>query len=254
MPITASTVYRDTMNFTRNQFIGLLLMSLLTAFITVMLNQVLMPGSEQLQILSAVNGDVSVSPELGLQDLIRQMTPEQQLVLLKASAAGTFSALVGNAILTGGILMLIAGYPTSALRAIGASVPLLPRLFFLIFIGTLLVQLGMLLLIVPGILLAIALSLSPVIAVADNRGVFSAIKISSKLAYAHLKLTAPAVIFWLLAKVALLMLVARLPFSSPTLMAVLMNGVSNLISAIFLIYLFRLYMLLTSKNTDTPSR
>lgn len=248
MSITAGTLYRDTMNFTRNQLIGLLLLSLLTALITVMLNQALIPAPEQLQLLSNVSGDISSTGQLGLHDLIQQMTPEQQRVLLKVSAASTFAALVGNALLTGGVLTLVrqvsAGQATSALRAIGASAPLLPRLFFLILVGTILVQLGMLLLIVPGVLLAIAVSLSPVIAAVENKGVFASLRLSAKLAYANLKLIAPAVLFWLLAKVALLMLVARLPLASPTTMAVLMNGVGNLISALFLIYLFRLYMLL----------
>lgn len=248
MSITASSLYRDTMNFTRHQLVTLLLMSLLTALITVLLNQALIPGQEQLQLLNNVGGDLSSTATLGLQDLIAQMTPEQQMVLLKVSAAGTFSALLGNTLLTGGVLTLVRqvsdGQRLSALRAIGASAPLFLRLFFLILVGTLLVQLGMLLLIIPGMLLAIAVSLSPVIAVVENKGLFASLRASAKMAYANLKLVAPAVLFWLLAKIALLMLVARLPFSSPTVMAVIMNGISNLISAIFLIYLFRLYMLL----------
>ncbi|MBJ7220751.1 MULTISPECIES: YciC family protein [unclassified Brenneria] len=248
MPITANTLYRDTMNFTRNQFISILMMALLTAFITVILNQALAPGNEELQTLNAASGDLSSSAELGMMDLIQQMTPEQQTVLLKMSAAGTFAALIGNAILTGGILLLIqmvsAGNRTSALRAIGASAPVLPRLFILILFCTLLVQLGMLFLVVPGVLLAIALSLSPVIAVVEKRGVFGSIKASAKLAYANLRVTAPAVILWLLIKVAILLLVTKIPIFSPTVIAVLLNGLSNLISAILLIYLFRLYMLL----------
>ncbi|PWC12448.1 YciC family protein [Brenneria corticis] len=248
MPITANTLYRDTMNFTRNQFITILMMSLLTAFITVILNQAFAPGSEELQTLNNAGGDLSSSVELGLMDLIQQMTPEQQTVLLKMSAAGTFSALIGNAILTGGIIMLIqtvsAGNRTSALRAIGASAPVLPRLFLLILLCTLVIQLGMLFLVIPGVLLAIALSLSPVIAVTEKRGVVSSIKTSVKLAYANLRVTAPAVILWLLTKIAILLLVTKITVFSPTVMAVLLNGLSNLISAILLVYLFRLYMLL----------
>ncbi|WP_409307825.1 YciC family protein [Pectobacterium sp. B1J-3] len=250
MPITANTLYRDTMNFTRNQFLSILLMALLTAFITVIMNHAMSPSREALQILQSTSSDLSSSVELGMAELIQQMTHEQKIVLLKALSADTFSALAGNTLLTGGILMLIqmvsAGNRTSALRAIGASAPFLPRLFLLVLLCTLLIQLGMLFLVIPGILLAIALSLSPIIAVTEKCGVFSAIKASSTLAYNNFKTTAPAVILWILAKIAILLLVTKLPMFSPTVSAVILNGMSNLVSAILMIYLFRLYMLLRS--------
>ncbi|MEI7189576.1 YciC family protein [Dickeya dianthicola] len=247
MPITASRLYRDTLNFTRNQFFSILMLALLTSLITVVLGHVFTPGSDQLQLLSNSNVDLSAIEQPGISDIIQQLSPEQQMVLLKASAAGTFATLVGNALLTGGILMLIqlvsAGHQTSALRAIGASVPLLPRLFFLILVCTLLIQLGMLLVVVPGILLSIAFSLSPVIAVIEKRGLVASMRASSKLAFAHFRQTAPAVLLWLLAKVALLLLLTRLPVVSPTAIAVILNGISNVLSAMLLVYVFRLYML-----------
>ncbi|MEI7365811.1 YciC family protein, partial [Pectobacterium parmentieri] len=104
MPITANALYRDAMNFTRNQFISILMMSLLTAFITVIMNNVFLPSVDELQILlHSINDDFPASAKLGLMDLVQQLTPEQKNVLLKISAADIFSTLVGNSLLVGGV-------------------------------------------------------------------------------------------------------------------------------------------------------
>ncbi|SFM95261.1 Uncharacterised protein family (UPF0259) [Izhakiella capsodis] len=246
MSITAGSLYRDSGNFFRHQLVTILLMALLSAFISVMIGHALTPGVEQLSQLPQ-NGLSSNN----LVEMVRNLSPEQQQILLRASFAGSLASLVGNTLLIGGMLTLIprvsAGERISALRAIGLSAPLLPRLLVLSFLMTLVIQLGFLFVVLPGIILAILLSLAPVI-LASGNGIFASIRQSVSLVWRNMRLVTPGVLFWLLAKMILLLVITRLlPELAQhyyTLLSVLANGVSNLISALLIIYLCRLYMLL----------
>ncbi|CAM3555309.1 hypothetical protein BS639_15530 [Rouxiella silvae] len=250
MPITASTLYRDSFNFMRNQLGSILLLALLTAFITVILNHAFTPGGDQLSLLTSGSDALSDTAGMSIQEIIQSMTPDQQMVLLKVSAAATFSALVGNVLLVGGMLTLIqqvsAGGRTSALRSIGSAAPILPRLLVLMLLCTIVVQLGLTLFIVPGLIIAVAVSLAPIIVSTEKIGIFKSIKVSAKLAFANSRVIIPAIMLWLAAKMLVLLAVSHLKFLGPEVATVVLSAVSNLISAYLLIYLFRLYSKLRS--------
>ncbi|MBU6517503.1 envelope biogenesis factor ElyC [Pantoea sp. B270] len=243
MSITASSLYRDTGNFLRHQLVTIVLMALLTSFITVIVGHALTPGEDQLSLLSQTDSSAS-----SLFEIVQNMSPDQQRILLRASAAGTFAALIGNTLLLGGMLCLLpmvsSGQRVSALRAIGASAPLLPKLLMQTFLITLLVQLGFMVLMVPGVILAILLSLAPVMLASEKIGIFSAMRASMRLAWKNIKVIAPAIILWLLAKIALMFFFSSLTVLPANIASVVLNALGNLVSAILIIYLYRLYMLL----------
>ncbi|VFP82123.1 UPF0259 membrane protein YciC [Candidatus Erwinia haradaeae] len=245
MLIRVSSLYRDTSHFFRHQWFNIILIAFLIACITILLNKTFMPSLDQIQVL---NNKAVISSTNNLIEIIRNMSLQQQHVLLQVSAVGTFSSLVGNTMLLGGMLSLISmassGKKVSALIALGASIPSLSRLFLLISLMTLSIQLGFMVLVFPGILLSVLFALAPVILNTDKVGILTSIQTSSQIGWSQIRLIAPPVMFWMLSKIFILLLISKLISVPPDIASIILNTCSNVISAILIIYLSRLYMLL----------
>ncbi|WP_444881503.1 YciC family protein [Klebsiella pneumoniae] len=81
---------------------------------------------------------------------------------------------------------------SSSLGSTGAAAPVLPKLLLLILFTTFLVQMGMMLVLVRGLLLAIVLAFAPLTLVQDKNGFIGAVLRGVVQSWAHLALRAPA--------------------------------------------------------------
>ncbi|WWP00668.1 MAG: YciC family protein [Candidatus Dasytiphilus stammeri] len=245
--ITASSLYRETINFFRNQWITITLMAILTSLITVILNHVLLPYyTEQLQFIL---GTKDPNPQgISLLQIIKQLSSEQFRLLLHISAIRFLITLIGHTLMLGGVLNLIslvsAGKPGKLFLALENSLFQLPKLFGLLFLMTLLSQLGFIILIIPGVALTILLALSPIIMILETKSMFSAMQTSMQIASRYTRLVTPAVILWLIVKGMMLLILTFFTTLPLMIATAILNIIYNLINAVLTIYLYRFYMLL----------
>ncbi len=67
---------------------------------------------------------------------------------------------------------------------------------------------------------------------------------SMRMAWKNVRLIAPAIILWLLAKLAVMFFFTSLVVLPMNVSTVIFTAIGNLISTLLVIYLYRLYMLL----------
>lgn len=253
MAITETAIYRDAANFFRNYFVTIMLLSLLCTFITSLLLHALSPPAEQFNLLYRALFHKalfqSADPDY-MTTLWQGLSDEQKGVLLRGASVAALSSLLGNALMTGSLIVLIqlvsSGEPTSALRAASLSAPLLPRLCIQLFFIAVIVYFGLVFLVLPGIFFTILLALSPIILVQNKAGVFQAMDSSARLVLRHIRVVTPAVLGWIVIKFFLTLIITRAFHGSDALlvMEIVIGVISNLMLAGLLIFLFRLYMLI----------
>ncbi|REF28123.1 uncharacterized protein UPF0259 [Xenorhabdus cabanillasii] len=245
MPITVNTLYRDSLNFFKHQLLNIVILSVLAALVTTLLEHIFIPDGEQLKLLVEIQDAFKESGNASIKNFVEQLTPEEQLMFLRTAFGILFSNIFGDTLLTVSVLILISaisnGHQTNALQVSKLSLIQLPKMLLLMFICTLLVQVGYVLMFIPGVLFSITFAFAPIFLLDKGKGVFTSMQESWRLAFNNFRLLVPAVLLWIAIKLILVLGLSRLP-------DIALSSLNNLLSSVLLIYLFRLYMLTKPQN------
>lgn len=250
MSISANSLISDSVNFFKNQLGGLSTIVLLATIVSVIIYSMMIPSAQMISVLVDAQSQFIDAGNSGLQHWVQGLSEEEKSSILRVSFGLILSVTFGSLILICGVLAYISGLSRgeemTGTQALLASLPKAPSMFLLLVVCSLLVQLGITIMVFPGIVLAIGFSLAPAILISENVNPFNAMGKSWKMAYANWRLALPMVLIWMASQMLVSLLVSSIQINH-----IVANGVSflinNIIAAFALIYFYRLYMLITQK-------
>ncbi|MGL6001617.1 MAG: YciC family protein [Plesiomonas sp.] len=236
MPTNANLLFRDSINFIRNNLNTVLLLSLLAALIVVIAEHFMLSG-------------------------INTVEMSQQDIAIKTMRAQTMLNILSTPLFNGCLLSLVIlstrGNTANISTAIQAGVPLYFAMLGVEVLSGLATFAGAVALILPGIYVAIRLALAPCFLAAEGQNMIEALKSSWHASKPWMKLILQGyLIIYLGIRLPVVYLISALDNSlqmNSSLFALLVSIVYNLTSALMLIFLFRLYMLEIFKRAETVS-
>ncbi|MFD1091329.1 YciC family protein [Providencia vermicola] len=246
MSISANSLISDSVNFFKNQLSGLFTIVVLATAVSLVIYAMMIPNEQMIGVLAQAQNQMIESGNAGLQDWILGLSEQDKSSILRVSFGLILSVTLGSLVLICGTLSYIAGMsrgePMNATQALSASLGKAPSMFLLLVVCSLLIQLGITIMVLPGIVLAIGFSLAPAILINERTNPFSAMGKSWKMAYANWRVALPMVLIWMAAQMLVSVLLSSLQMNH-----IVLNGISfllnNIVAAFALIYFYRLYML-----------
>ncbi|MCV2499892.1 MAG: YciC family protein [Candidatus Lightella neohaematopini] len=238
-------IYFDVINFIRNQFYNIMMLVLIVSILSTLVNHILISFNEKLLL----NNIIVEHGNLNLSQFIQQLSSEQQHLILKVSIINTITILINNIFIVSGILIIIDTLKYTRKEQIIKILIFfltkkLPKLSILIFLLTIVIQFGLLLLVIPGIILTILLSFSPIILFINQISISKSMYNSIIFSLNNFKLVYPIILLWLIVKMILLVIITKLFFITPLTTNIILSSVNNLLLSILIIYIFRLYLFL----------
>jgi len=251
MLITASQLYNDTYYFFYKQIKPIFFIAISVTFINIILDIFIKPD---INIASIIENNQFTNSS-SLLELISNMNLEEKYELLKYLFLKMLALLVIKTIFLGSIINLISTVSENVKKSIiswvYSLILFLPSLFVLNFMTTFIIQIGFMFLIIPGILLSIILSLSPIIFSFKKHSLIDSIRLSMFISWKNIKIIGPGILFWIFGKLFLTILFSHIDFINKNILYVLLNISINILFSILIIYLFRFYMIfLRSQNLN----
>lgn len=249
--ITASEIRSDTYHFFSKQIGIIFFISVFVTLVGMLSDMFIKPD---MHIVSIIENNKFINAH-SLLDLINNMNLEEKNELLKYSIFKIIELLLGKTVLLGSMIILISNLSYNKKESITSSISSLfaslPNLFLLNFITTFLIQLGFMFFIIPGVLLSIILSLSPIIFSFKKHGLIESIRFSMCVSWKYIKIIGSGVLFWMCSKFITTTMLSNIYFINKNIVFLILNVSVNILYSLLIIYLFRFYMIfLRSQNLN----
>lgn len=246
MKVIASNIFYDVIYFFRNQIYKILLLIIISTCINVVINYILSPNNEKAFHIIKEKFYLSSKESNNIQNFLKNISYEQKKIIMQASFISAIANLLGNLFLLSSMINMIdmiSKYNNiNITKLIRSTIYVMPKLFFLIFNITILVQLGFLFIIIPGIIIITIFSISPILMIKEKLDITKSMFISAKIIFDKFKLIVPAVVLWFILKLLFYLFISKIKFLSYLLTLITFITFNNIISAILIIYLYRFYM------------
>ncbi|ACL30640.1 YciC family protein [Buchnera aphidicola str. APS (Acyrthosiphon pisum)] len=243
MPITVNKLRHDTHHFFYKKIGAIFFISIFATFMNILIDMFIKPD---MHIVSIMENNKFINAS-SLLEFIQNMNLNEKHELLKYSILKIMESLISKTTLLGSIIILISVVSEPKKKSIVSSIRtfflFFPSLFILNFLTTFIIQIGFMLLIIPGILLSIILSLSPIILFFKKNRLLDSIRLSMYISWKYIKIIGPGVLFWMCGKFILTMLLAHFSLINKNVLFLISNISMNILFSILIIYLFRFYMI-----------
>ncbi|WP_422667201.1 YciC family protein [Buchnera aphidicola] len=179
-------------------------------------------------------------------EIINKFNMHEKKELLRYSILKIIELLASKTLLLSSIITLISFLhykKKSIILFINSLLKLLPSIFLIHCISMLIIQMGMMFFIFPGIILSFLLLLSPIIFSFQNNNLIDSIYLSIYISLKYIKIIGPMIILWIIAKLLLTMIFSHVIIVNKQFSSFILNISINMLFVFLNIYLFRFYML-----------
>ncbi|WMY97034.1 MAG: YciC family protein [Arsenophonus sp.] len=245
MYIISNSLISDSYNFFKNQLNSIFLLSLISATISLILYYFFVP----LQEIEVIMKDfINQNHSISLYNWINQLSEKEISIIMRVSLLSFAVIFIGLILLFSSVLTYLSeitqGNHIHALQAFILSLKTLPKMIMLLLICSIIIYFGLIIFILPGIILAIGLSLSPIILITvKNIMPLLAITKSFEIAFRHWWLILSILLFWAVLQIFITIFIGKLNIFPNIINNLISFTSNNLLTSFVLIYFFRLYML-----------
>ncbi|QFQ32107.1 YciC family protein [Buchnera aphidicola] len=244
MFITIRELYNDTSHFVSKEIKSIFFISIISTLISIIINILIKPD---MHIISMIENNRFIN-SYSVFDFINNMSEYEKKELLKYSIFKIIEFLTSKTFLLGSIITLITYLSSNKQKRITLSlmffIKIIPSLFILNCITNIIIQIGFMFFIIPGIFLSILLALSPIILSFQKNTLMESIRLSISISWKYINIVGTGVLFWMCVKFISTKVLLHFHFINKNFIFFILNVNINIFFSILTIYLFRFYMLL----------